>query len=78
MKQIIVLGSGCSKCRKTAELLAKVAQQLQIEADIKKETDPATLLKYRVMRTPAIVIDEQVVHAGSIPTTHQVEQWLSS
>jgi len=76
MKEIKVLGSGCTKCEKTAELIQKIAAEVQAEVNIQKETDPEVIMNYAVMRTPAVVIDEQVVHTGSIPETNKVRQWL--
>ena len=77
MKQVKVLGSGCSKCKKTAELIEKLAQEQGIEVQVIKETDPQTFLQYGVMSTPAVVIDEQLKHSGSIPHTDQVKGWLT-
>lgn len=77
MKQIKVLGSGCSKCIKTAEIIAKVADELGAEVEVSKETDAETIMSYGVMSTPAVVIDEQVVHSGSIPTQDAIRGWLS-
>lgn len=77
MKQIKVLGSGCSKCIKTADIIAKVAAELGAEVDVIKETDPEAIMNYSVMSTPAVVIDEQVVHSGSIPTQDAIRGWLT-
>lgn len=77
MKQIKVLGSGCSKCIKTAEIISKVAADVGAEVNVIKETDPETIMNYGVMSTPAVVIDEQVVHSGSIPTQDAIRGWLS-
>lgn len=76
MKQIKVLGSGCTKCIKTAELIEKVITENQIAASVSKETDPQTIMAYGVMRTPAVVIDEDVVHSGSMPDKSQIEAWF--
>ncbi len=77
MKQIKVLGSGCSKCIKTAEIIAKVAAELGADVNVSKETDAETIMGYGVMSTPAVVIDEQVVHSGSIPSQDAIRGWLS-
>lgn len=77
MKQIKVLGSGCSKCIKTAEIISKVASEVGAEVNVIKETDPEAIMNYGVMSTPAVVIDEQVVHSGSIPTQDAIRGWLS-
>ncbi|MBN0987307.1 thioredoxin family protein [Amphritea pacifica] len=78
MKNIKVLGSGCTKCTKTAELIEKLARELGVEATVQKETDVQVIMAYGVMRTPAVVIDEELVHSGSIPTQTEVTAWLQS
>lgn len=78
MKTIKVLGSGCSKCIKTAELIEKLASELGVEAMVVKETDAQVIMGYGVMRTPAVVIDEQLVHSGSIPSQSDITTWLQS
>ncbi|WP_417225398.1 thioredoxin family protein [Amphritea sp.] len=76
MKNIKVLGSGCAKCTKTAELIEQRATELGVAVSVAKETDAQVIMAYGVMRTPAVVIDEQLVHSGSIPTANDVAGWL--
>ena len=76
MKHIKVLGSGCTKCIKTAEMIERIANELGIEAEVVKETSPEAIMHYSVMRTPAVVIDEQLVHSGSMPHRTDIENWL--
>lgn len=78
MKNIKVLGSGCTKCTKTAELIQKLAAELGVEAAVVKETDAEVIMGYGVMRTPAVVVDELLVHSGSIPTQADITGWLQS
>ena len=77
MKSILVLGTGCAKCVKTAELIEQTAKARGCEVDVRKETDPETIMGYGVMSTPAVVVDGQLVHSGSMPIRAQIEQWLS-
>lgn len=76
MKQIKVLGSGCKKCIKTAELITATAAQLNVAAEVSKDTSAEALLKFGVMATPAVVIDEKLVHSGSVPSEALVQDWL--
>ena len=78
MKMIKVLGSGCAKCTKTAELIEKLAAEQGVEASVIKETDAQTIMAYGVMSTPAVVIDEQLVHSGRIPTQAEITGWLNA
>ena len=76
MKEIKVLGTGCTKCTKVAEVIVIVAQDLNIEVNVIKETNPEVIMGYGVMSTPAVIIDEVNVHSGSIPQRDAVEYWL--
>lgn len=78
MKSIKVLGSGCTKCVKTAELIEKVANQQGVPVSVSKETSPQVIMAYGVMSTPAVVMDENLVHSGSIPHQEQIIEWLNS
>jgi predicted thioredoxin/glutaredoxin len=76
MKEIEVLGSGCAKCVKTAELIQMVADDCGIQVQVVKESRPEVIMKYGVMSTPAVVIDKQLIHSGSVPDRKRVEEWL--
>lgn len=76
MKSIKVLGSGCTKCVKTAELIELVLKENNVDANVTKVTDPETIMTYGVMSTPAVVIDEQVIHSGSMPEKTQIASWF--
>jgi thiol-disulfide isomerase/thioredoxin len=77
MKEIKVLGSGCAKCTKTAELISHIAGEYGREVSVVKETSPQALLEYDVMKTPAVVMDDELVHSVSIPDRKSVTQWLA-
>ncbi|MBB1382128.1 thioredoxin family protein [Shewanella frigidimarina] len=76
MKIIKVLGSGCKKCLETAELAQAVADEKGVAIKIEKVTDMAQIMAYDVMSTPAVVVDEKVVHKGSKPTKDQMAMWI--
>ena len=78
MKHFKVLGSGCTKCVKTAEMLERIGQKLGVEVEIEKETDVEKIMAYGVMSTPAVVLDNRLVHFGSMPNRNQIEAWLKS
>lgn len=78
MKEIKVLGSGCAKCVKTAEFIQAVADQNQINVQVTKETNPEIIMSYGVMSTPAVVVDGQLVHSGSMPDKAKIEMWLKN
>lgn len=76
MKVFKVLGSGCANCTKTAQLIEKIAQAQGVEVSVEKVTDMEMIVGYGVMRTPAVVYEEEVIHAGGIPTEKAILGWL--
>ena len=76
MKTIKVLGSGCKKCMAVAEAIETRARELGVDAQVVKVTDMAEIMGYGVMSTPAVVVGETVVHAGSIPDKAAIDGWL--
>lgn len=78
MQQFKVLGMGCSKCAKTVESIERIAKELGIAVQIEKIEEPQQIIAYGVMSTPAVVLNEVVVHAGSIPHRDSIEQWLQA
>ncbi len=76
---IKVLGPGCANCE-NLEKAVRVALaglgRVGMEATVEKVTDYAAIAGYGVMSTPALVIDEQVVLAGRVPTAAQVRDLL--
>jgi small redox-active disulfide protein 2 len=65
---IKVLGGGCANCQKTKALAQEVVDELGLDAQIQEVTDMADIMAYGVMSTPAVVLDEKVVHSGGVPS----------
>lgn len=77
MKNIKVLGPGCTNCRLTAKLITEVAQECNTEIEIEKVESIKDIVSYGVLSTPGVVIDGLVVHSGGIPAKDKIKQWFS-
>lgn len=77
MKKIQVLGTGCPKCRKLAELADEAARELKIEYELEKVTDLNEILGFGVMVTPALAVDGEVKIAGKLPKIQDIKKMLS-
>lgn len=78
MTRIKILGSGCANCKRLEATARKVVETLGIEAKIEKVTDYAEIMKYPIMATPGLVINEKLVSAGRIPSEAEIAGWLHS
>ena len=74
--KIKVLGPGCANCVNLEKATRQAVADLGIDAEIEKVTDYAAIVGYGVMRTPALVVDEQVVLSGRVPTAAFVRDIL--
>ena len=78
MINIKVLGSGCANCKRLEETARKAVETLGIEAEIEKVTDYAEIMKYPILSTPGLVINEKLVSAGRIPSEKEITDWLAA
>lgn len=78
MLTIKVLGSGCENCKRLAWLAERTANNLGLEAQIIKVTDYADIMKYDVLSTPGLVINEKLVSTGRIPSEAEITTFLTS
>ena len=76
--EVKVLGSGCAKCRRTAELIEAVASERGRSLTLSKVQDVREIAGYGVMSTPAVVVDGKVVHSGGVPDRSKVEGWFTA
>ena len=78
MLTIKILGSGCANCKRVEQIAHKVVTTMRMEAQIVKVTDYAEIMKYPILSTPGLVVNEKVVCTGRIPTDAEVMTWLAN
>lgn len=74
---IKILGSGCANCQRLEVVTHDAVDQLGLDATFDKVTDPAEIASWGVMRTPALVVDDEVVLSGRVPSAEDVKKLLS-
>lgn len=74
---IIVLGTGCAKCKTLEQLTRKVVADLSLNAEVTKEEDITKIMSYGIMRTPGIVVDGKVILSGRIPSENELKELLT-
>lgn len=73
---IKILGTGCPNCKRLEANTKAAVEELGIEATIEKVTDIKEIMKYGVMSTPALVVDEKVKVMGKVPSSKDIKKFL--
>ncbi len=74
--QIKILGTGCAKCQRLEQLTREVVAELGVEAEFDHVRDMQAIMAYPVMTTPALVIDEEVMVFGRMPSKDEIAGWI--
>jgi len=77
MKKLQILGTGCPKCKKLAEVTEQAAKDLGIEFEMEKVTDVKEIMKFGVIITPALVVDGEVKIAGKVPSVDEIKKLIA-
>jgi small redox-active disulfide protein 2 len=78
MIEIKVLGTGCAKCKTTYNNALEAVKQLTIEANIVKIEDIEEIMKYNVLTTPVLMINEEMKIKGRVADVNEIKQLLSN
>lgn len=73
---IKILGSGCAKCKKLEANAQKAVEEMGSKATVEKVQDIQDIMKYGVMSTPALVVDEQVKTMGKVLSKDEIKKYL--
>lgn len=76
-KNIKVLGPGCAKCKTTYNNVLEALRQLGIEAEVTKIEDIEEMMKYNVLTTPVLMIDEVAKVKGRVADVSEIKQLLA-
>ena len=74
--EIKVLGPGCKNCVALEKATREAVETHHLAATVAKVTDAAAIAAYGVMATPALVVDDEVVVSGRVPTARAIGELL--
>ena len=75
---IKILGTGCPKCKTLAQLTQEVVTENNMGITIEKVEDIMEIMKYNIMTTPALVVNERIVLKGRIPSKEEILRLIQS
>ena len=76
--KIKILGTGCSKCKKLYAEAEKAVAASGVVVELEKIEEIDAIVKYGVMMTPSLVIDEEVKASGRIAPASEIVSWITA
>lgn len=73
---IKILGTGCPKCMALEKVAREAVEELALDAEISKIDDIVDILKYNILRTPGLVVNEKIVLSGRVPSINEVKNLI--
>jgi small redox-active disulfide protein 2 len=77
MLNVKVLGPGCANCKRLEERVRKVMSEQGLQAEVEKVTDYGQMMRWNLMQTPGLVVDDVLVASGRIPNENEIAGWLA-
>jgi small redox-active disulfide protein 2 len=75
---IKVLGTGCANCKRLYAEAEKALAQMSAPATLTKVEDIKDIMAYKILATPALVINGEVKSAGRVPNAAEITTWLAT
>lgn len=76
MKKLQILGTGCPKCKKLAEVVEIAVKELGVKYELIKVTDINQIMEFDVMMTPCLVVDGTVKICGKVPSVEEIKKLI--
>jgi len=74
---IKILGPGCANCKTMERNTRQALDNGDFDATIEKVEDMSDIMTYGVMSTPSLVVDEEVLVTGRVPSARDIETMLA-
>ena len=74
---IKILGTGCANCVTLYNNVNKAIEDLNCEFEVSKVEDLEEIMKYQVINTPALVINEVVKSTGKVLSIEEIQDIIS-
>lgn len=78
MLKIEIIGTEDSKQKQLVRHVQQAIDALGIHTDIKLISNWEEIVSYRIIKTPALVVQNQVLSQGFVPTVTEIQSLLAS
>lgn len=76
--EIKILGNCCTHCSVLFSNTIQAVKELGLEIQVEQEGDILKILQYRVMRTPALLINEKILSEGETLSAKQIKELIEN
>lgn len=75
---IKILGTGCTKCHKLEQLVREVVTEMGVDTSVEKISDMKEIMKYPILMTPGLVINEDLLVSGKVPSKAEITKHITN
>jgi small redox-active disulfide protein 2 len=75
---IKILGPGCANCHNLEKNTRAALSDTGIEATVEQVTDYGDIAGYGIMKTPGLVVDDEVLVSGRVPKPAEIAELLAA
>jgi len=76
--KIKILGPGCAKCDQVEQTTREVVKELGIDLNLEHVRDIKKIMEYPILQTPGLVLNEELVCSGRVPTKAEVTTYITT
>ncbi|MCK8603778.1 thioredoxin family protein [Desulfoferrobacter suflitae] len=75
--EIKILGPGCPQCDQLEKIIMELLAELNLPAGLEHVRDMKEIARYRIMSTPALLINGKVMAKGNVPSKDKIRKWVT-
>ncbi len=76
--RIKIIGPGCARCHQLERVTREVVKELGLDASIEEVKDINRIMEYPILATPGLVVNEQLLCSGRVPSKAEVTQFITT
>ena len=76
--KIKILGPGCARCDQLEKITKEVVKELDIDVSLEHVKDVKKIMEYPILHTPGLVLNEELVCSGRVPTKAEVTTYITT
>ncbi|MBL7062380.1 MAG: TM0996/MTH895 family glutaredoxin-like protein [Dehalococcoidia bacterium] len=76
--KIKILGPGCARCDQLEKITKEVVKELGIDVSLEHVKDVKEIMEYPILHTPGLVLNEELVCSGRVPTKAEVTTYITT